>query len=71
MPPTVHGYVECGRWNGIAPRGQTLFVKCTASQAPARYVVIVTHKTYMNFCELEVYGNGLYHVVVLMSNAII
>jgi hypothetical protein len=65
MPPTIHGYVECGRWKGAAPAGQTLFVKCAAGQAPARYVVIVTQQTYMNFCELEVYGNGLYSCVVL------
>jgi hypothetical protein len=65
MPPTVHGYTECGRWVGAAPNGQTLFVKCAANLAPARYVVIMTHVPHMNFCELEVYGNGLY----AMSNS--
>lgn len=58
MSPVTNGYVECGRWPGVAPDGQTLFVKCPADLPSSRYVVILGQVEPMNFCELEVYETG-------------
>ncbi len=41
-----------------APNGGRLRVQCAANQRPFRYVFIMTSTTNMNFCELEVYGQG-------------
>lgn len=48
----------CGRWPGVAPAAQTMFVGCPDHLAPARYVVLVGTKHLLSVCELEVYGRG-------------
>jgi hypothetical protein len=52
-------YAVCGRWPGPAPNGQRLRVRCNLNQPPARYVIILTSTANMNFCELEVYDQGI------------
>lgn len=51
-------YTVCGQYPGEAPNGGRLRVQCAANQRPFRYVFIMTSTTNMNFCELEVYGQG-------------
>ena len=63
-PPVVGRYMECGRGPADIPccnPNKTYYVKCADNQPPARYVIIQLNKTeYLNFCELEVYGQGIY-----------
>jgi len=56
MSPLIHGYVQCGQWQGAARNGATMFVRCADNLPSARYVVILTRMPNLNFCELEVYG---------------
>ena len=63
-PPVIGRYMECGRGPADMPcctTNQTYYVKCADNQPPARYVIIQLNKTeYLSFCELEVYGQGIY-----------
>jgi len=57
MSPVHYGYVTCGQWPSVTPEGATMFVQCTDSIQPARYVVIIGHQDALNLCEVEVYGD--------------
>lgn len=70
-PPTIGRYTVCGQGPKdmlCCSPNQTYYVTCAGNQPPARYVIIQLQKTaFLNFCELEVYGEGLYICIDLLD----
>ena len=69
IEPIQGSYTVC-RNGPVKLDGETIYVRCAYNQLPARYVIIqLPHTEFLNFCELEIYGEGKrVHVLILLSD---